>query len=203
MKPEQKKIYYLSGNTLDVLKSSPLLEKLKQKELEVLLLDHPVDEFVASRLDKYQEFDFISVADPALELDSEDEKKEREEKLKEKRENLSSVLEVVKDTLSEHIQDVQLSSRLTDSAVCLVDDGANSRYMEQFYRQMGKEMPKAKRVMELNADHPIFARMQVLSRELQKDWAELLYCQALISEGSKLEDPAGFIKKMNKVMVGE
>jgi molecular chaperone HtpG len=74
--------------------------------------------------------------------------------------------------------------------------------MEQFYRQMGKEMPKTKRVMELNPEHPVFTRMKDLPRDTQKEWSELLYCQALLSEGTKLEDPAGFVKKMTKMMVG-
>ena len=73
--------------------------------------------------------------------------------------------------------------------------------MEQMYRQMGQEPPKTKRVMELNPNHPLFTRMQGLSRESQKDWSELLYFQALISEGAKVEDPASFVRKMTKVMV--
>jgi molecular chaperone HtpG len=202
MKHGQKAIYYLSGNALDVLKNSPLLERLNQKGYEVLLFDHPVDEFVAPRLDKYQDYEFKSVGDPSLELDSDDEKKEREEKLKEQREQLGSLIEVVKSTLSEHVKDVQLSTRLTDSAVCLVNDDGNSQFMEQFYRQMGQEVPKSKRVMELNPEHPLFARMKDLPRDTQKEWSELLYCQALLSEGAKLEDPAGFVKKMTKMMVG-
>jgi molecular chaperone HtpG len=202
MKDGQRSIYYLSGNSLEVLKNSPLLERLNQKGYEVLLLDHPVDEFVAPRLDTYEDHEFISVADPSLQLDTDDEKKEREEKLKEQREQLGSLIEVVKDALSAHVKDVQLSTRLTDSAVCLVDDGGNSQYMEQFYKQMGKEAPKTKRVMELNPEHPLFTRMKGLSRDTQKEWSELLYCQALLSEGTKLEDPAGFVKKMTKMMVG-
>jgi molecular chaperone HtpG len=201
MKHGQKAIYYLSGNALEVIKNSPLLERLNQKGYEVLLLDQPIDEFIAPRLDKYQEYEFQSVADPSLELDSEEQKKERDEKLKGRREQLASVIEVVKDVLSEHVKDVQLSTRLTDSAVCLVDDNGNSQYMEQFYRQMGKDMPKSKRVMEINPEHPLFTRMKDLPRDTQREWSELLYCQALLSEGTKLEDPAGFVKKMTKMMV--
>lgn len=202
MQPGQTEIYYLSGQTLDVLKNSPLLERLRQKNYEVLLMDHPVDEFVSSRLDDFQDHQFKSIASSDLNLDSDEEKKDREEKLKEKRGELSSLIDVVKETLSEHIKDVQLSARLTDSAVCLVSDDANSHFMEQMYRQMGKEPPKTKRVMEINPEHPIFARMQTLSRETQKDWSELLYFQALISEGAKIQDPSNFVKKMTKVMVG-
>jgi molecular chaperone HtpG len=201
MKPGQKDIYYLCGSSLEVLKASPLLERLKQKGFEALLLDHPVDEFITPRLDAYQEHKFVSVADPDLELDTEEEKKEREEKLKEKKEELTPLLEVVKSALKEHVKDVQISSRLTDSAVCLVNDGANPQFMEQLYRQMGKEVPKMKRVMEINPNHPIFSRMQKLPVAQQQDWSEILYGQALLSEGSPLEDPAAFVRKMTQVMV--
>jgi molecular chaperone HtpG len=201
MKPGQPAIYYITGQSLDVLKGSPLLERLKQKEYEVILMDHPVDDFVVSKVDTFQEHPLTSIAATDLELDNEEEKKDREEKLKEKREQLGSLIDVVKETLSEHVKDVQLSSRLTDSAVCLVSDEGNTQFMEQMYRQMGQEPPKTKRVMELNPNHPLFTRMQGLSRESQKDWSELLYFQALISEGTKVEDPASFVRKMTKVMV--
>lgn len=201
MKPGQTAIYYLTGQSLDVLKSSPLLERLKQKEYEVIFMDHPIDDFVVSRVDSFQDKPLTSIAATDLELDTEDEKKVREDALKEKREQLGSLIEVVKETLSEHIKDVQLSSRLTDSAVCLVNDAGNPQFMEHMFRQMGQEPPKTKRVLELNPNHPIFARMQGLPAETQKDWSELLYFQALISEGTKVEDPASFVRKMTKVMV--
>jgi molecular chaperone HtpG len=201
MKPQQPAIYYITGQSLDVLKGSPLLERLNQKGYEVILMDHPVDDFVVSKVDSFQEHPLTSIAATDLELDNEEEKKDREEKLKEKREQFGSLIEVVKETLSEHVKDVQLSSRLTDSAVCLVSDEGNTQFMDQMYRQMGQEPPKTKRVMELNPNHPLFTRMQGLSRESQKDWSELLYFQALISEGAKVEDPASFVRKMTKVMV--
>lgn len=196
----QEDIYYITGQSQELLRNSPLLERLKQKKYEVILLDHPVDEFIAPRLENYKDKKFQSVASTHLELDSPEEKKEREEKLKEKTERLSSVIEVVKETLSEHVKDVQLSTRLTDSPVCLVADGENSAYLEQIYKQMGKEVPKQKRVIEINADHPLFDRMRLLPREEQQEWSELLYFQALISEGGKIEDPSSFVKKMTKVM---
>jgi molecular chaperone HtpG len=201
MRPGQNEIYYFTGQSLDILRNSPMLERLKQKEFEVLLLDHPVDEFIAPKLSSFQEHKFKSISAPDLNLESEEEKKDLEEKLKQKREKLGSLIEVVKETLSEHIQDVQLSSRLTESPVCLVQEGQNAHFMEQMYRQMGKEPPKQKRIMEINPDHQIFERMNLLPKADQRDWSELLYCQALISEGSPLQDPALFVKKMTKLMV--
>jgi molecular chaperone HtpG len=202
MKEGQPAIYYATGESLSVLKNSPLLERLKQKGYEVLLLDHPVDEFVAPRLEKFQEKDFQSIAATDLKLDSEEEQKEREKHLEEKKERLSAVIEVVKETLSDHIKDVHLSSRLTESPVCLVNEGEPTAYLKHLYRQMGKEMPEQKRVMEINPDHPLFEKMLQLSKDEQRDWSELLYYQALISEGGKVNDPSSFVRKMTKVMVG-
>jgi len=201
MQPDQKEIYYATGASLEILKASPLLERLKQKNYEVLLLDQPIDEFMASRLDTFESHAFKSIAAPDLNLDSEEEKKKSEEKIKEQTQKLSSLIEVVKESLADEIKEVKLSTRLTESPVCLVDDGESNQMMEQMYRQMGKEVPKQKRILEINPDHKIFERMNLLSKEDQKDWSELLYYQALISEGGKIENPTGFVKKMTKMMV--
>lgn len=201
MQPDQKQIYYLAGSSLDILKASPLLEKVKQKKFEVLLFDHPVDEFIAPKLGAFQEFKFQSISAPDLELKSEEEKKQHEENLKIKREELAGVIEVVKETLADKVKDVQLSSRLTDSAVCLVDEDEMSNFMSQMLRQMGQEVPQQKRILEINPDHKLFDRMKTLPSEEQKDWAELLYYQALISEGKAVTNPSAFVQKMTKVMV--
>lgn len=201
MQPEQKEIYYITGKSLEILKASPLLERLRQKNFEVLLLDHPIDELIAPNLVAFEEHKFQSIAASDFNLDSEDEKKQKEEKLKDQREKLASLIEVVKETLSNDIKDVQLSSRLTESPVCLLNEGESNQYLEQMYRQMGQVLPKQKRILEINPDHKIFERMNALPKEEQKDWSELLYFQALISEGAKIENPASFIQKMNKIMI--
>ena len=201
MQPGQKDIYYATGKSLDILKASPLLEKLKQKNYEVLLLDHPIDELIASNFDSFEEHKFKSIAAPDLSLDTEEEKKEKEEKLKDQREKLSSLMEVVKETLANDIKDVQFSNRLTESPVCLVNEGETNQYLEQMYRQMGQAVPKPKRILEINPDHKIFERMNLLSKEDQKDWSELLYFQALVSEGAKIENPASYVQKMTKMML--
>jgi molecular chaperone HtpG len=201
MKPGQTEIYYATGKSLEILKASPLLERLKQKDYEVLLLDHPIDELIAPNFTQFENFKFQSIAAPELNLDSEDEKKERDDKLKSQREQLSTLIDVVKETLSEDIKDVQLSSRLTESPVCLVSEGESNPYLEQMYKQMGQAIPKQKRILEINPDHKIFERMNLLPKEEQKDWSELLYFQALISEGSKIENPAAFVQKINRLML--
>lgn len=201
MQPEQSDIYYATGKSLEILKASPLLERLKQKNYEVLLLDHPIDELIAPNLSKFEEHTFQSIAAPDFDLDSEDEKKEREDKLKDQREKLSTLIDVVKETLSDEIKDVQFSNRLTESPVCLVNEGETNQYMEQMYKQMGQVLPKQKRILEINPDHKIFERMNLLSKDEQKDWSELLYFQALVSEGGKIDNPASYIQKMNKLML--
>jgi molecular chaperone HtpG len=202
MKDGQPSIYYATGESLSVLRNSPFLERLKAKGYEVLLLDHPVDEFVAPKLETFDGKELQSIASADLNLDSEDEKKEREKHLDEQRQRLSSVIEVVKDALSERIKDVQLSSRLAESPACLVNEGESTAYLQQLYRQMGQEMPEAKKVLEINPDHPLFEKMLALSKDDQRDWAELIYYQAVIGEGGKVDDPSAFIRKMTKVMVG-
>lgn len=201
MQPGQKEIYYVTGKSLEILKASPLLERLRQKDYEVLLLDHPIDELIAPNLGSFEEHKFQSIAAPDFNLDSEDEKKEKEEKLKDQREKLSTLIGVVKETLSNDIKDVQLSNRLTESPVCLVSEGETNQYLEQMYKQMGQPVPKQKRILEINPDHKIFERMNALSKEDQQDWSELLYFQALVSEGAKIENPASFVQKMNKIML--
>lgn len=201
MQPGQKDIYYITGRSLDILKASPLLEKLKQKNYEVLLLDQPIDDFIAPKLETFEEHKFQSVSASDLNLDSEEEKKKQEDKLKDQTEKMASLIQVLKETLSEDIKDVQISSRLTESPVCLLNEGENNQFMEQMYRQMGQAVPKQKRILEINPEHKIFERMNLLPKEDQKDWSELLYYQALISEGAKIENPAGFVQKMTRVML--
>jgi molecular chaperone HtpG len=201
MPADQKEIYYITGESLDLLRTSPLLERLKSKGFEVLLMAHPVDEFMSPRLDDFNGKKFRNIGDADFDLATEDERKVRDEELKQKRERLGGLIDTAKEALSDRVRDVQLSSRLTDSVCCLVSDGGNHHYLEQLYRQMGKEAPPTRRVMELNPDHPLVERMQRLPKETQRDWAELLYYQALISEGSRIPDPTVFVKKMTQMMV--
>ena len=203
MKSDQKAIYYITGESLTQISSSPYLEKLRTKGFEVLFLVDPVDEFVMRVFTTFEEKPFASVTDEELDLDSPEEKDKRKEELKSKSERFDSLLNLMKDVLKEHIKEVRLSERLVDSPVCLVsakDDP--SAYMERVMASMGQAMPKAKRVLEINPDHPLFGRMLLSSDQTQRLWTEILYNQALLNEGSPLTDPTRFTKQISSLMAG-
>ena len=129
-------------------------------------------------------------------------KKLKEDDLKKAQAKLEPVINKIRDSLQDDIKEVRLSKRLKDSPVCLVADGqVPSAQLEQLYRQMGQEIPKVKRIMEVNAEHPIFERMLDLDEARQQEWAEILYGQALLSEGSALPDPARFSKRVADLMM--
>jgi molecular chaperone HtpG len=202
MQDGQADIYYIFGASKQSIASSPHLEKLKEKGYEVLLLSDPVDEFIVPQLDKYEERSFVSITDAELDLDTEVEKAEKEEAIKQAKEKLAPVLDSIRVQLQDDVKEVRISKRLKDSPVCLVEDGqVPSAQLEQLYRQMGQELPKVKRILEVNPDHPIFERMLSLDTDTQKNWADILYGQALLSEGSALPDPAAFSKQLANLMV--
>jgi molecular chaperone HtpG len=137
-----------------------------------------------------------------LDLSSAEEKKAEEEKLKESEEKLKPVIEVMSAALKEQIKEVRISDRLTDSPACLVSvDRGASAHMERILRAMGQPLPKIQRIMEINPTHPLFDKMLQAPKELQQDWAEILYDQALLNEGSQIENPLQYSKKIAKLMM--
>ena len=203
MKSDQKAIYYITGESLVQISSSPYLEKLRAKGYEALFLIDPVDEFVMRVFTTFEDKPFASVMEEELDLDSKEEKEKKQDELKDKTKQFDSLLTIMKDALAEHIKEVRLSERLVDSPVCLVsakDDP--SAYMERVMASMGQSMPKAKRILEINPDHPLFSRMLLSSTETQRLWSEILYNQALLNEGSPLADPTRFTKQISSLMVG-
>ena len=203
----QTEIYYITGSNRDMLANSPHLEALKNKGYEVLLMTDPVDEWVLQGLTTYDEKPLKSVAKGEVSLLSEEEKKEVEEKLKADEEQYASLLTYLKNTLREKIKDVKLSSRLTDSAVCLVaDEHDMSASMERLLRAAGQEVPETKRILEVNPQHELVKVMFDLYKENPSDprlaeYSELLLDQALLTEGSPIADPVKFSKLVAKLMV--
>ncbi|NRA66295.1 MAG: molecular chaperone HtpG [Pseudobacteriovorax sp.] len=201
MKDGQKEIYYITGESLKQVECSPYLEKLKQKNYEVLFCVDPVDEWVLQSITKFDEKDLRSITKEGLELDSEEEKKQKEEELKSKEEEYKSLLRTIQGAVAENVKEVKLSPRLVDSPCCLVSGAYDpSARMERMMESMGQSMPKSKRIMEINPDHPVFTRMQGLAEDKQKEWAEILYNQALLTEGSPIEDPMKFSKQIANLM---
>jgi len=197
MKEGQKAIYFITGQNATQLRTSPLLEIYKKKEIEVVILADEIDEFVFSRIEKYQEIELKSVNKASAGDDLKDETTE------EKREALTPLLEKLKGVLGDKVKDVRQSSRLADSPSCIVtDEEEPSMQMRQMLRAMGqKEMPDAKPILEINPDHDIVKKLLAATDDsLLDDAAFLLLDQALLVEGIALEDPSAFVQRLNRVL---
>ena len=203
----QKEIYFITGTSRKALEGSPHLEIFRSKGYEVLFLLDPVDEWVAQSLTEYDGKKLKAVDRGDLDLGTEEEKKEQEARKEEQVKQYKDLLEFVTETLKDRVKEVRLSSRLTDSACCLVADeyGMNAN-MERIMKAMNQEVPESKRVLELNPGHPI---MQVLSKQFEQDkgdkklldYCDLLFDQALLTEGSPISDPLRFTRLVSELMV--
>lgn len=197
MKDGQKEIYYLTGENLNSLMNSPLLEVLKEKDYEVLLMVDPVDEWVVQSLSEYKEKTLKSAEKGDLDLETVDEKKKDE---------YSALFGFIKGKLDDQVKDVVISKRLKDSVSCLSgDDFGMSAYMEKILRASGQEAPKQKRVMEINVNHPVIEKIRTLfetdtANPVLQDYSELLFDIAVVSEGGKLDNPARFSKQLGDLM---
>ncbi len=207
MKEGQDAIYYITGESRAAVENSPHLEAFVDKGYEVLFLTDPVDEIVVGRMTEFDSKPLKSVGKGTADLGTDEEKAAAEESRKEKQEAHASLLDRLGNTLEEHVKEVRLSTRLTTSPVCLVgDDGDMSPQLERLLEASGQAMPKTKRIMELNPEHAVLAKLQTLydanaDDEAIVDYAHLLHGQALIAEGSPLPDPAGFAKRVAQLMV--
>jgi molecular chaperone HtpG len=202
MKDEQEEIYYVTAETFASAKNSPHLEVFRKKEIEVLLLTDRVDEWLVNGLQEFDGKKLQSVAKGELDLskfESEEDKKEQE-KVEEK---AGSVVKHLKEVLGEKVEDVRVSHRLTSSPSCIVlNDQDMALYMQNLMKQAGHDMPSSKPVLEINPSHPLIERMEAETDDEQfADWAAILFDQALLAEGAQLEDPAGFVSKLNKLML--
>lgn len=201
MATDQTVIYYMTGESLVQLRESPYLEKLKKKNFPVLYLIDPVDEWVMNSVREYEGRKVVSITSESLDLGA-DEAKAQEE-LKSKEEQFRSLSDNMKKVLAAHIKDVKVSNRLVDSPVCLVSASNDpSAHMERIMEKFGQKAPKAKRILEINPDHPVFAKMQGFPEKTQEIWAQILYHQALLNEGSPIDNPAQFSKLLSDLMVG-
>ncbi|MBC7661192.1 MAG: molecular chaperone HtpG [Chitinophagaceae bacterium] len=201
MKKDQKEIYYITGDSLDQLKASPYIEKVKQKGFEILYCTDPVDEWVMQSINKFDDKMLRSIAKEGLDLDSEEEKAEQEKEIKDKEIEFKDLIATIQGAVSEKVKEVKISKRLVDSPVVLVSGAYDSSArLERMMESMGQAMPKAKRILEINPKHAVFTRMKELSADRQKEWAEILYNQALLAEGSPLDDPMRFSQQIAKLM---
>ncbi len=201
MKEGQKHIYYATGTNKDQILSLPQMDALKKKEYEVLLFTQEVDEFMIQMVREYAGFDFKSVNHSDLDLLDDKEKKELD-KVKERSVNL---LTAIKDELGSFVDEVIISKRLTDSPLCLVSDEGMSFEMEKVLAQMPNGGgAKAKRILELNAKHPLFESLEKAYAKDPlsiKNYAVLLLTQAQILDDLKVDEPKRFAEQVNQLII--
>jgi molecular chaperone HtpG len=200
MKEDQKFIYYVTAENFVAAKNSPHLELFRKKGIEVLLMSDRVDEWLMAYVPEFEgkTFQSVSKGDLALE-ETEEEKKEHEAKAK----DFDAVFAQIKEVLKGQIDEVRLTHRLTDSPSCVVvDKDAMSIHLQRMIQMTGQAMPAAKPILELNPDHKLVSRLKSESDdELFADLTKLLFEQALLTEGGHLEDPASFVKRINRFLV--
>ena len=205
MPATQKAIYYITGDRREALEFSPQLEMFRKQGYDVLFLYEPMDEIIMDDIAKYAEKDLVSVLKGEVKFD-ESVQKELDEKTKKETEENKELVEFLKKTLEDKVKDVRFSSRLTESPCCLVgDDYDPSVSMQRLFKAMGQESPDVKRILELNGESPLIGALKSLyekdpSAASLPDYAELLYDQALISEGATLPDPAKFARRTVQLM---
>lgn len=202
MKEGQDKIYYVTADSFGAAKNSPHLEIFRKKGIEVLLLSDRVDEWFVSSLSEFEGKELASVAKGGLDLgalEDEAEKKEQEAKA----DAFKELVEKVQATLGERVKEVRITHRLTDSPACLVaDEHAMSGNMERLLKSIGQNVGGSKPILEINPDHVLVGKLKAeAAGERFEDWAHILFDQALLAEGGTLEDPAGFVKRLNGLML--
>ncbi|MGI6100291.1 MAG: molecular chaperone HtpG [Lentisphaerae bacterium] len=198
MPSTQQEIYYLKAETLANARGNPHVEAFRKRELDVLFFVDPIDEWIIDALGEYDGCKFRAIDQGEIELGTEEEKSQAKEKLKDDEQQFRPLLDFIHARLTDDIKEVRLSNRLTDSASCLVaDEAAMNPSMRRMMQAMGQEVPKTRRVLELNPSHPLLKRLlerfetERDSEEFAKQ-AELLYDLALVAEGSQPRDPHAF-----------
>jgi len=201
MKEGQDKIYYVTADTWMAAKNSPHLEIFRKKGVEVLLLTERVDEWMLSFLNEFDGKALMSVAKGDLDLgqlEDENEKKQKEET----ETDFKELVDKMKVALAEKAKDVRVTFRLTDSPACLVaGENELSGNLLRMLKAAGQTAPDTKPTLEINPHHPLVQRLKYEDAKFD-DWSSLLFDQALLAEGGQLSDPAGFVKKLNDMLLG-
>ncbi|MCG7595948.1 molecular chaperone HtpG [Mycobacterium sp. PSTR-4-N] len=198
MKDGQEQIFYATGESREQILRSPHLEAFKAKGYEVLLLTDPVDEVWVQTVTEFDGKALQSVARGEVDLESDEERSAREAEREEQGKTFAELLSWLKETLDEHVKEVRLSSRLTESPACLITDAFDiTPALARLYKASGQDVPVAKRILELNPDHPLVTGLRQAHQDRPDDpavaeTAELLYGTALLAEGGALDDPARF-----------
>ena len=202
MKPEQEKIYFVTAETFAAAKNSPHLEVFRKKGVEVLLMADRIDEWVMQHFTEFEGKQLQSVAKGRLELGKLEDEEEKKAQEKEEGESKPLLVRIGK-SLGDTVKDVRVTLRLTDSPACLVADdhdiGAN---LQRMLKAAGQNVPDSKPILEINPHHPLVLRLKDEADETRfSDLAKVLFDQSLLAEGGRLEDPAGFVKRLNQLML--
>jgi molecular chaperone HtpG len=198
MKEGQEQIFYATGQSREQILKSPHLEAFKAKGYEVLLLTDPVDEVWVGSVTEFDGKTLQSVARGEVDLDSDDERAAHEDERQEQKRDFADLLTWLKEVLAEHVKDVRLSTRLTDSPACLITDNFGiTPALARMYRASGQTVPVGKRILEVNPEHPLVSGLRQAQENRADDTsldetAELLYGTALLAEGDVPDDPARF-----------
>ncbi|HEY6353932.1 MAG TPA: molecular chaperone HtpG, partial [Burkholderiaceae bacterium] len=199
LKEGQQPIYYITADSLGAAKASPQLEIFRKKGIEVLLLTDRVDEWMLSHLYEFEGHALQSVAKGAVDLgqlQDEDEKKQADAAA----EQCKPLLERLKGTLKDRAKDVRVTTRLVDSPACLVvEEGDMSAHLARLLKQAGQDAPKAKPILEINPQHALIQRLQGDSAPFD-DLAHIVFDQAWLAEGGQLEDPAGYVQRVTRLL---
>ena len=200
MKEGQKEIYYCTGKNISQIKSVPQMEQFLEKGYEVLYLTEDIDEFALMMMRDYQEKPFKSVQQADVSIQSEEEKKQKEEVQKAN----ESLLKKMGESLGGKVKEVRISSHLKKNPVCLVSEEGISMEMEKYLSQLpNSDSPKATKILEINADHEIFEVIKKAYENHPEDidsYADLLYQQALLIEGFPIDDPVKFSNQICDLM---
>ncbi|HCU90801.1 MAG TPA: molecular chaperone HtpG [Gammaproteobacteria bacterium] len=199
----QESIYYLTAETLPTARHSPHLEVFREKNIEVLLLCDPVDEWVTTHLSDFEGKPLKSILHGELDLPGGKPKEDAEDVDEDKSEDHEELVGRIKNVLGDTVKDVRSTARLTTSPACLVSDDTDmSANLERILKASGQELPDSKRILEVNPTHPLVKHMDLESEESKfANWAHILFEQALLAEGGKLDDPAAFVNRMNDMLL--
>lgn len=200
MKEGQETIYYVTADTYAAAKYSPHLEVFKKKGVEVLLLSDRVDEWMLSYLQDFEGKELQSCAKGGLDLGALEDDNDKETR-KKVEDEFKDVLKKVQDLLKDRIKEARVTLRLTDSPACIVADEAGmSEHLKRMLKQAGQNAPESKPVLELNPEHPFIQRLKIETSHFD-EWVNVLFDQAVLAEGGQLDDPAGFVRRLNMLLL--
>jgi molecular chaperone HtpG len=208
MKPEQKKIYYVTAETFTAAKASPHLEIFRKNGIEVLLLSDRIDEWLVTHLAEHEGKQLQSVAKGDVNLDeitseTPEEKQQIKQADEKAKQDFDSIITHVKTILGERVKDVRISHRLTNSPACLVtDDNDMGMQLQRILKAAGQDIGDIKPIFELNPEHPLLLKLKAEQDDAKfDDLTQILFDQSILAEGGQLKDPASFVQRLNKLLL--